>query len=101
ALDSAARGSGTGEVYEQFNIFPYNYYLIGRPNRLVRGFLALAVTITILFLPLAALLTLQARFLAYQNEAVTWAQRVATWLDVALAVVMWPVIMDRVGTRSG
>ena len=101
AFDEAARGSGTGELYEQLNIFPYNYYLIGRPNRLVRGFLALAVTITILFLPLAALLTLQARFLAYQNEAVTWAQRVATWLDVALVVVLWPVIMDRRDSWSG
>jgi uncharacterized protein YjbI with pentapeptide repeats len=102
AFDEAvAGGDGAGGLHDQLNIFPYNYYLIGRPNRLVRGSLALAVTITILFLPLAALLTLQARFLAYQNEAVTWAQRVATWLDVTLVVALWPVIMDRRDSWSG
>ena len=38
---------------------------------------------------------LQLRFLAYQDQAVTWAQRVAVWLDVALVIALWPVIMDR------
>jgi uncharacterized protein YjbI with pentapeptide repeats len=93
--DAAQRNEDIGGLYDQLNIFPYNHYLIGRPSRLVRGFLALVVTITMLLLPLAALLTLQARFLAYQSEAVTWAQRLAVWLDVVLVAIFWPVIMDR------
>ena len=61
----------------------------------MRFFVAVLVTITILLLPLATLLTLQTRFLAYQSEAVTWVQRVAIWLDVGFVAVLWPVIMDR------
>jgi hypothetical protein len=96
ACDDAARTSGdVGGLHDQINIFPYNHYLIGQPGRLVRGFLALVVTITMLLLTLAALLTMQARFLAYQSEAVTWAQRLAIWLDVSLITIFWPVIMDR------
>src|SRR5262245_58526108 len=86
---------GGGGLEDRLNIFPFNYYLVGRPSRLVAFFIALLVTITILLLPLAALLTLHARFLAYQNAAVTWAQRIATWLDVGLVVIIWPVIIDR------
>ncbi|HEY3304153.1 MAG TPA: pentapeptide repeat-containing protein [Candidatus Binatia bacterium] len=93
--DAAHKKANTDGLYDQLNIFPFNYYLVGRPSRLVKNFLALVVTITILLLPLAALLTLQARFLAYQSEAVTWMQRTAIWFDVILVVTLWPVIMDR------
>jgi uncharacterized protein YjbI with pentapeptide repeats len=96
AFDNAAQTNDEiGGLYEQLSVFPYNNYLVGRPTRLMRGFLALVVTITMLLLPLAALLTLQARFLAYQSEPVTWAQRLAVWLDVGLVAILWPVIMDR------
>jgi hypothetical protein len=96
AFDGAApQHEGIGGLRDQLNIFPYNYYLVGQPSRLVAILIALLVTITILLLPLTALLTLQARFLAYQSEAVTWAQRVAIWLDVGTVAVLWPVIMDR------
>jgi uncharacterized protein YjbI with pentapeptide repeats len=96
AFDDAARSNPeTGGLHDQLSIFPYNHYLIGQPGRLVRAFLALVITITMLLLPLAALLTLQARFLAYQSEAVTWAQRLSVWLDVGLVAMLWPVIMDR------
>ncbi len=92
--DAAAKGESASGLYDQLNIFPFNYYLVGRPSPLVKGFLATVVTISVLVLPLVALLTLQARFLAYQNVAVTWAQRAATWLDVALVAILWPLIMD-------
>ena len=96
AFDAAApQHAGIGGLRDQLNIFPYNYYLVGQPSRLVGFFVSVLVTITILLLPLAALLTLEARFLAYQSEAVTWAQRAAIWLDVGLVAVLWPVIMDR------
>ena len=83
AFDDAAQKHEGGGLHDQLNIFPYNHYLIGRPSRLLRNFLALVITITMLLLPLASLLTLEARFLAYQSEPVTWAQRAAIWLDVA------------------
>lgn len=92
---AAPQKEGLGGLRDQLNIFPYNYYLVGQPGRLVEFCVALLVTITILLLPLAALLTLQAFFLAYQSEAVTWAQRVAVWLDVGIVTVLWPVILDR------
>lgn len=63
AFDAAApEREAIGGLHDQLNIFPYNYYLVGRPNPLVRGFVALLVTITVLVLPLLALLTLQARW---------------------------------------
>jgi hypothetical protein len=61
----------------------------------VRWLLGIVVGITLLVLPLGTLLVLQLRFLAYQDEAVTWWQRVAVWFDVALVIALWPVTMDR------
>jgi hypothetical protein len=96
AFDDAARSSaGPGGLHDQLHIFPFNHYLIGRQSRLVRGFIVVVITITMLLLPLVPLLTLQARFLAYQSEVVTWAQRLAVWLDVTLVAIFWPVTMDR------
>lgn len=93
--DSAPDHDGIGGLRDQLHIFPYTYYLIGRQNPLVDKLLALVVTVTLLLLPLAALVSMQARFLAYQSEAVTWVQRLAVWLDVVLVGALWPVIMDR------
>lgn len=98
AFDKAVPTEGlVGGLHDQLNIFPFNYYLVGRPSGLVGNLVALVVTITMLLLPLATLLMLQARFLAYQSELVTWAQRVATWSNVILVVILWPLIMDRDG----
>ena len=72
-----------GGLRDRLHIFPYTYYLVGRPGPIVRRLLGIVVGITLLVLPLATLLVLQLRFLAYQDQAVTWAQRVAVWLDVA------------------
>jgi hypothetical protein len=84
-----------GRLRDRLHIFPYTYYLVGRPGPIVRRLLGIVVGITLLVLPLATLLVLQLRFLAYQDQAVTWAQRVAVWLDVSLVIALWPVIMDR------
>lgn len=81
--------------HDQLNIFPFNYYLIGHSNQLIHWFIKILVTITILILPLFTMLMLQARFLAYQNPSITWAQRGAIWWDVGLVFVLWPVIMAR------
>lgn len=93
AFDEAARG--TGGLHDQLHIFPYNYYLVGRQNKLIHAFITILITTTILALPYLSLITLQARFLAYQDEVVTWTQRLATWLDITLIAILWPVMMDR------
>jgi uncharacterized protein YjbI with pentapeptide repeats len=82
-------------LYDRLNLFPFNYYLVGRPSRVVAFFVASLVIITILLLPVVSLLTLQARFLGYQSVSVTWAQRLAVWLDTGLVAILWPIIIDR------
>ncbi|MCI0403975.1 MAG: pentapeptide repeat-containing protein, partial [Acidobacteria bacterium] len=95
AFDAAApKEERIGGLRDRLHIFPYTYYLVGRPGPIVRKLLGIVVGITLLVLPLATLLVLQLRFLAYQDQAVTWAQRVAVWFDVALVIALWPVIMD-------
>ncbi len=95
AFDATApQEGGIGGMHDRLHIFPYTYYLVGRPRPLVLTLVGLLVSITLVLLPLATLLALQLQFLAYQSEAVTWWQRVATWLDVAVIVILWPIILD-------
>ena len=95
AFDAAApKEERIGGLRDRLHIFPYTYYLVGRPSPIVRRLLGIVVGITLLILSLATLLVLQLRFLAYQDQAVTWAQRVAMWFDVALVIALWPVIID-------
>lgn len=99
AYDEAAqKDEGSSGLYNQLYIFPYNYYLVGRSSQLVHSLIAMLVTTTVLLLPLLSLLLLQARFLAYQSESITWMQRIAIWLDISLLVTLWPVIMNRHGS---
>ena len=84
---------GLGGLRDRLHIFPYTYYLVGRPSPTVQTLFGLLVSVTLIVLPLASLLALQIGFLAYQSEAVTWAQRIAIWLDVALIVALWPIII--------
>ena len=94
AFDAAApENEKPGGLRDRLHIFPYTYYLVGRPGPVVRALVGILVSITLVLLPLATLLSLQLEFLAYQSEAVTWWQRVAIWLDVALIVALWPIIL--------
>ncbi len=96
AFDAAApTHEGLGGLRDRLHIFPYSYYLVGRPSRAVQTLFGLLVSTTVILLPLASLFALQIGFLAYQNEAVTWAQRIAIWLDVAIIVALWPIIIHR------
>jgi len=96
AFDAAAPNEERiGGLRDRLHIFPFTYYLVGQPGPIMRQLLGGIVGTTLLALPLATLLVLQLRFLVYQHELITWAQRVAVWLDVALVVALWPVIMDR------
>ncbi len=82
-----------GGLRERLHIFPYTYYLVGRPGVVVGGLLGLVVSVSLIVLPLATLLALQLKFLAYQAEGITWAQRLAVFLDVGFLVALWPVIL--------
>ncbi len=84
---------GVGGLRDQLHVFPYTYYLVGRSNAVVGGLLGLVVSVTLVALPLATLLALQLKFLAYQAEGITWVQRLAVFLDVALLVALWPVVL--------
>ena len=84
---------GVGGLRDRLHIFPYTYYLVGRPGAIVGGLLGLVVSVTLVVLPLATLLALQLKFLAYQAEGITWAQRIAVFLDVGFLVALWPVIL--------
>ena len=84
-----------GGLRDRLHIFPYTYYLVGRPSAVVGGLLGLVVSVTLVVLPLATLLALQLKFLAYQAEGITWGQRVAVFLDVGFLVVLWPAILHR------
>ena len=84
-----------GGLRDRLHIFPYTYYLVGRPSAVVGGLLGLVVSVTLVVLPLATLLALQLKFLAYQAEGITWAQCVTVFLDVGFLVVLWPVILHQ------
>jgi uncharacterized protein YjbI with pentapeptide repeats len=94
AFDAAAPPEeGFGGLRDRLHIFPYTYYLVGRPSPLVMPLMGLMVSITLVLLPLLTLLVLQLWFLAYQSEAVTWWQRGAIWLDTAMIAILWPLIL--------
>jgi hypothetical protein len=94
-FDSAVRCDGReGGLREQLHIFPFTSYLVGRPVPIVELLNEFLISATMVLLPLMALLALQLRFLAYQDQSITWIQRSAVWLDVALALILWPIIMD-------
>ncbi len=84
-----------GGLRDRLHILPYTYYLVGRPSAVVGGLLGLVVSVTLVVLPLATLLALQLKFLAYQAEGITWAQRVAVFLDVGFLVVLCPAILHQ------
>ena len=94
AFDAAAPGvEGIGGLHDRLHIFPFTYYLVGQPSPLVKFFLAVMTSITVVLLPLFVLFSMQLQFLAYQDESVTWLQRMAIWLDIALINIFWPTIL--------
>lgn len=94
AFDAAAPAKENMRgLRDRLHIFPYTYYLVGRPSPVVGVLVGVLVPITLVLLPLVSLFALQVEFLAYQNEAVTWGQRTAIWLDVALVTALWPIIL--------
>ncbi len=94
AFEATALCAGReADLSEQLHIFPFASYLIGHPGPIVELLNEFLVSVTMVLLPLMALLALQLRFLAYQDQSITWIERSAVWLDVALALILWPIIM--------
>lgn len=90
----APQNEEIGNLRDQLHIFPFTYYLAGKMGHNIQPFLSLMVSITIILLPLLTLFSLQVQFLAYQSESVTWLQRLAIWLDLALMAYFWPLILS-------
>jgi uncharacterized protein YjbI with pentapeptide repeats len=93
-FDSAAPCDGREDgLRDQLHIFPFTSYLVGRPGPIVEMLNEFLISVTMVLLPLMVLLALQLRFLAYQDQSITWIQRSAVWLDMTLALILWPIIM--------
>lgn len=75
-------------------LFSFNHYLLTPRQSSMTFVFAVLVTGTVLVLPLVSLIAVQIRFLAYQNDSMTWLHRIVVWLDVALVIRMWPSIVD-------
>jgi len=82
-----------GGLRDRLHTFPYTYFLVGRMNLLMRRLVGLMVSITMMLLPFVTLIALQLWFLAYQSEVVTWLQRIAIWIDIAVVTMLWPIIL--------
>ena len=65
----------------------------GKGEGEVRSMLMLVALATIVIGPLVVLMALQYRFLPYQDEWVTWVQRGAVFVDLALLWLLWPRVI--------
>jgi hypothetical protein len=88
------KSSPAVSLRDQLHLFLNAHYLIGRANGTVYVLLSLAVLVTVILLPLMTLILLQIRFLAYQNEFITWSHRCAIWADLILLFALWPRVVD-------
>ena len=87
------QNDGVGGLRDRLHIFPYTCYLVGNATPTVHLLAGMMVSITIVLLPLLTLFAIQVRFLAYQDQIVTWWQRFAIWLDLTVIAILWPIIL--------
>ena len=81
------------QVRDRLFIFPFTHLIAGRNEVfMIRWLLSLVVGITVIALPLFILLAAQIRFLPFHDEAITWSQRLAVWVDAAMLLALWPLI---------
>ena len=97
-FNAALRGieSESARLDQQARLFPFpfSHMLVGSQHgRVMRFLFALMVWVTLLLIPLLLLVWAQIRFLPYHDETVTWGQRIAVLLDLALTWVFWPIII--------
>jgi uncharacterized protein YjbI with pentapeptide repeats len=93
-LDSSLPDTTAGQqVRDRLFIFPFTHLIVGRSGGwLIRWLLSLVVGITVIALPLFMLLAAQIRFLPFHDEAITWSQRLAVWVDAVMLLALWPLI---------
>lgn len=76
--------------------FLFSHMLLGHDYRkAVRLLLNVAVWATIVILPVLLLMAVQVKFLPYHGELITWSNRLAVFLDLALLWLFWPAILAR------
>ncbi len=81
------------QVRDRLFIFPFTHLIVGRSEVwLIRWLLSFVVGITVIALPLLMLLAAQIRFLPFHDEAITWSQRLAVWIDAVVLITLWPLI---------
>jgi uncharacterized protein YjbI with pentapeptide repeats len=81
------------QVRDRLFIFPFTHLIVGRSEVwLIRWLLSLVVGITVIALPLLVLLAAQIRFIPFHDEAITWSQRLAVWIDAGMLITLWPLI---------
>jgi hypothetical protein len=81
------------QVRDRLFIFPFTHLIAGHSSvLLIRWLLSLVVGISVIALPLFMLLAAQIRFLPFHDEAITWSQRLAVWIDAAMLLALWPLI---------
>lgn len=93
-LDSGLPDTSAGQqVRDRLFIFPFTHLIAGRTEvLLIRWLVSLVVGITVIALPLFVLLAAQIRFLPFHDEAITWSQRLAVWVDAGMLLALWPLI---------
>lgn len=93
-LDRDLPDSAAGQqVRDRLFIFPFTHLIAGRTDvKLIRWLISLVVGITVIALPLFILLSAQIRFLPFHDEAITWSQRIAIWVDAGMLLALWPLI---------
>ncbi len=81
------------QVRDRLFIFPFTHLIAGHTHvKLIRWLMSLVVGITVIALPLFMLLAAQIRFLPFHDEAITWSQRLAVWVDALMLFALWPLI---------
>ncbi len=87
---------------EQLFSFPFLCMLLNNyQDRLLRSFMALMISVTVIVLPLGLLLWAQMAFLPYREASVTWGHRAAIIVDIYFLTVFWPRIVSSEGFSEG
>ena len=97
-------GSARKEIRDKLRwLLPSNIFvqMLAGPSELrdgVFGFILRAIALTTLVVfPVFLLLLLQIKFLPYHHVAITWAQRIALFLDIALLWALRPPVLAMPG----
>jgi len=89
---------GEAEREEQRTLlipFPFVHMLAGERSRFLGVVNTTIVWVTIVWLPVALVLSAQVRFLPYHDTLVTASARIAILVELVLLWTFWPLILER------